>query len=581
MLDFIKKYKLRLFLVFLALVFIVGGFGLFKLLVRVGNIKYIYNYTVDTKGSLPALHFFDNKVGADRVVAQATKNTQPSNFNISTRLQVNGVDVSSYERSEPIYFDMDYLSSFPKVEGIITFRGNYLRNLQSYGNTQVVQKKFDRDYWSFKTGKVLKSNGVDYWSGNGWTGQPLVVRWDEETKRIMNLYEESKKKADLTEVIYAGMDGMIHFLDIDTGEPTRDSINIGMTFKGSASLHPDGLPMIILGSGDAQTGMYGEYVSPRVYIYSLIDGTKLYEFGANDPIAPRIWHAYDSSPIIDSKTDTLIYPGENGVLYTLKLNTNYNPKAGTLTIDPSELVSFAYDPERNSEDSYIWGSEASATAWGNYLFCGDNGGLVYCLDLNTMELVWVQDVLEDVNSSPILEEDENGNKYLYVATTLKYGTNNHNMGEACIFKLNAMTGEIIWKKAYEVHTVKGLAGGVLSTGIVGKGPISDYVIYSVSKTPSLESGYIVALNKDNGEEVWRIDLTSYSWSSGDVIYTEDGNVYLIQGCQNGDLLLIDATNGQILDKMNFGTGIEATPVVFENRLVFGVRSEQIIGVTIR
>lgn len=580
-LGFIKKYKLRLLLIFLALICLIGGLVLFKLLVKVGNIKYIYNYTVDTKGSLPVVQSLENKVGANRVVAKATNNTLPSKLNISTRLQVDGVDVSSYQRSEPIYFDMKDIIEFPKVEGIITFRGNYLRNLQSYGKTSVIEKKFDRNYWSFKTGKVLKSNGVDYWSGNGWTGQPMVIRWDDETKQIMNLYEDSKKKEDLVEVIYAGMDGMIHFLDLDTGEPTRDPINIGMTFKGTASIHPDGIPMIVLGSGDAQTGLYGEYVSPRVYIYSLIDGTKLYEFGANDPIAPRIWHAYDSSPIFDAKTDTLIQVGENGVLYTLKLNTKYDKKAGTLSINPSEIVRFVLDPERNSEDSYIWGSESSATVWGNYLFNGDNGGVVYCIDLNTMELVWTQDVLEDVNSSPIFEEDENGNKYLYVATTLKYETGEHSMGEAAIFKLNAMTGEIIWKKPYEVHTVKGLAGGILSTGVLGKGSISDYIIYSVSKTPSVDSGYIVALNKETGEEIWSIDMNTYSWSSGDVIYTENGGAYLIQGCQNGDLLFIDASNGQILDKMNFGTGIEATPVIFENRLVVGTRNEQIIGVTIR
>ncbi|WP_066715576.1 outer membrane protein assembly factor BamB family protein [Clostridium sp. Marseille-P299] len=580
-LGFIKKYKLRLFLIFLAIILLMGGLVLFKILVKVGNIKYIYNYTVNTAGSLPALQNYDNKEGADKMTAKATQNTLPSNLNIKTRLQVDGVDVTSYTREEQIYFDMDYLKSFPNVEGIITFRGNYLRNLQSYGTTNVLQKKFDRDYWSFKTGKVLKSNGVDYWSGNGWTGQPLVVRWDDDTKQIMNLYEESKKKAGLTEVIYSGMDGMIHFLDLDTGEPTRDPINIGMTFKGSASLHPDGIPMIILGSGDAQPGMYGETMSPRVYIYSLIDGKKLYEFGANDPIAPRIWHAYDSSPIIDTKTDTLIYPGENGVLYTMKLNTNYDKKVGTLSVNPSEIVRFTYSAERNGEDSYKWGTECSATAWGNYLFAGDNGGVVYCLDLNTMELVWTQDVRQDVNSSPIFEEDEDGNKYLYVATTLAYELDNHSMGQAAIFKLNAMTGEIIWEKPYEVHTIKGLAGGILSTGILGKENISDYIIYSVSKTPSVESGYIVALNKESGEEVWRIDLDTYSWSSGDVVYTEDGNAYLIQGCQNGDLLLIDASNGQILDKMNFGTGIEATPVIFENRLVVGTRNEQIIGVTIR
>ena len=95
------------------------------------------------------------------------------------------------------------------------------------------------------------------------------------------------------------------------------------------------------------------------------------------------------------------------------------------------------------------------------------------------------------------------------------------------------------------------------------------------------SGYIIALNKETGEEIWRHDLPMYSWSSGDVIYANDGKAYLIQGCQNGDLLLMDAATGEVLDKMNFGTGIEATPAIFGNKLVVGTRNEKIIGVTIK
>ena len=56
---------------------------------------------------------------------------------------------------------------------------------------------------------------------------------------------------------------------------------------------------------------------------------------------------------------------------------------------------------------------------------------------------------------------------------------------------------------------------------------------------------------------------------------------MIQGCQNGDLLLIDAQTGEVVDQMNFGTGIEATPAIFGNRLVVGTRNEQIIGVEIK
>ena len=577
-----KRHKLRIVLLALIAVFLIVGFLGFRLLVKVGNIKYLYNYQHNTQGSLPVEQHLENKLNANVATASAVQATQPSNWNISTRIQVDGVEVSSYTRSKPIYFTSDYLKNFTQTKGILTFRGDYMRNLQTYGTANILEQKFSDDIWSFSTGKVLKSNGVDYWSGNGWTGQPLVVQWDDDTKRVMNLYASAKNKADLIEVIYPGMDGFIHFLDMETGEPTRDAVNVGMTFKGTASIHPGGIPMILLGSGDAQTGMFGEVISPRIYIYSLIDGKKLYEFAANDEMAPRVWHAFDSSAIFHAETDTLISIGENGVIYTLKLNTSYDKASGKLSIHPSEEVKVAYSPERNSEDSYLWGSESSASVWQNYLFLGDNGGIVYCIDLNTMQMVWTQDVYDDVNSSVIFEEDDLGNKYLYVATTLKYATNSHNIGEANVFKLNAMTGEIIWRKPYEVHTVKGLAGGFLATGILGKGIVEDYLYYFVSKTPEIDGGYLVALNKETGEEIWRLDPGTDSWSSANMLYTEEGQAYLVQGGYDGNLMLINATTGEVLDRVYLGGGgIEATCAVFGNHIVVGSRNEKIVGVTVK
>lgn len=574
-----KKYKWKIIISVLILLLAISGLYVFKLLVKVRNVRYLYNYMVDTKGGLPVQYYPLNMTGADGVKAAAVSSTTPSEHQIQTSIRVNGIISERYNREEPIYFQTDYLKSFSELSGVFTFRGDYMRNLQSSGKVYITREKFIKDYWSVNTGKLLKSNGTDYWSGNGWTGQPLIVKWDDDTKKIMNLYKDSKNKEGLVEVIYPGMDGYIHFYDLDTGEPTRDAINVGMTFKGTASLHPDGIPLLVCGSGDAQTGVYGECISPRVYIYSLIDGSRLYEFGAADEAAPRVWHAYDSSPIFHAETDTLICPGENGVLYTLKLNTEYDKEAGTLSINPTELVDFLFTKESYDKDGR-YGSECSASVWGNYLFIGDNGGTFFCLDMNTMDMVWAQDLLEDINSSPILEEDETGNKFIYVGTTLKFNKNNHSIGEASIYKLNAMTGEIIWKKPYEVHTVSGLAGGVLSTGVLGKGPIEDIVIYSISKTPSIDGGYLAAFNKNTGETIWEIELDMYSWSSSGIIYAANGKAYVIQGCQNGDLLLIDAENGKVLDKMNFGTGLEATPAIYNNKIVIGMRNEKIVCVEV-
>ncbi|MCR5324611.1 MAG: PQQ-binding-like beta-propeller repeat protein [Lachnospiraceae bacterium] len=581
----VRKYKRGLIVSAVIIAAVIIAFIGFKLLVKVGNPKYFYNYLHDAGGSLEAEYYPEYEAGADAEVPYSTEATSPDAHGVTEIVCVrdengNPKIVTSYERADKISFSKEFVTGDLQKNGILTFRGNYARTKTSVGRSQITEAKLEKS-WDYSTGKILKSNGVDYWSGNGWTGQPILMKWDKDVKQTMNMYDSAKNKDDLVEVIYPGMDGSIRFLDLETGEETRPVIYVGMTFKGTASLHPEGIPMLICGSGDAQTGMFGENVSQRFYIYSLIDGSLLYQGGYDSEIAPRIWHAYDSSPIIDPATDTLIQPGENGVIYTMKLGTQYDRASGKLSINPSDFAEYSFSIEgKYKEGGYLWGSECSAAVYQGYLFIGDNAGTFYCLDLNKMQMVWVQELNEDINSSPILDLDGDS-KYVYVATTLKYNYDKHSMGDACIYKLNAMNGEIVWKKPYNVHTVKGYAGGVLSTGALGQGRISDHIIYSVSKTPGLEEGYLVALNRKDGKEAWRIGLDMYSWSSTVITYADDQSPYIIQGCQNGDLLLIDATSGIIKSRLNYGSAIEATPVVYENNIVLATRSEKIFGVKIK
>ena len=44
-------------------------------------------------------------------------------------------------------------------------------------------------------------------------------------------------------------------------------------------------------------------------------------------------------------------------------------------------------------------------------------------------------------------------------------------------------------------------------------------------------------------------------------------------------LLINALTGEIVAKRNYGSNIEATPAVYGNRLVVGLRSEYILGIS--
>lgn len=579
------KKKTKIILAACAGVCVLAAGGALLVLLKIraaGGMNYLYNSKHPTRGDLPPVVYEHADEGA-MALPKASESTLPSLLGIEQKLRyekdgemVIESNKKDFYREEPVEFTRDRMLG--SIDGIFTFRGNYTRSLSSYGTAVISKEKLVRDFWTFRTGRLLKSNGKDYWTGNGWTGQPLIVRWPEETKRIMNLYPEKKEKADFVEVIYSGMDGYIHFLDLDDGTPSRDPIHIGMVFKGTASLYPTGIPMIVLGSGDAQPGMYGENVSARAYIYSLIDGSKLYEFGMNDSMAPRVFHAFDSSPVFDAKTDTLIYPAENGILYTMKLNTQYDPVAGTLSIAPDHRTDFTYIAAGTAEED--WGMENSATIFSSYLYVGDNGGVFYCFDVNRMEMVWAQDLQSDVNSTPIFSEEEGG-RYIYTATTCTASTvDNHHIGIVTIFKLNAANGNIVWKKEFECHNVDGVEGGILATGVLGKNSLDGRIIYSVSRTPELSSGLLISLDCKTGETIWKQQLSSYGWSSTVTLYTEDGRGYLVQCLANGDVLLLNGADGTILDKLSLNATLEATPAVFGNRIVLGTRDRRIVGITV-
>ena len=217
----------------------------------------------------------------------------------------------------------------------------------------------------------------------------------------------------------------------------------------------------------------------------------------------------------------------------------------------------------------------------NYLYVGDNGGVFYCLDLNTMSMVWAQDVYGDVNSSPIFSKEEDGD-FVYVATTLTEAMlDEHSMGEVAIYKLNAANGSVVWKKPFACHNVDGVEGGILATGVLGQGEIEGQIIYSVSRCPKLSSGYLVSLDTKTGEAVWLTELDNYAWSSTVTMYAQSGAVYLIQCCSDGTILLFNGANGDLRDSISLNTTLEATPAVFGNTLVVGTRDERIIGLTVK
>lgn len=506
----------------------------------------------------------------------AVDSTLPSAFGFQTEIEQDGAAVAEYTRTRPISFPA--ASDYTGIKGITTFRSNNYRDQGAFGSADITDKKLEK-LWS-QNGTAVEPAGINS------SAQPLIAQWDTDIRQMMNLYSDKKSDDGLIEVIYPAMDGKIYFMDLSDGSYTRDPINTGFAVTGTAALDPRGYPLLYVGQG---TGLSGtdQHDNVYLYVYSLIDGQLLYKYGAEqkDPFAYReSWQAYSGSPLVAADADTLVWVGENGILYTAVLNSEFDRAAGTVSINPDTPVKYRYTTPKNADDAQLsadtprkYGAVASAAAWKNYLFLTDSGGWLQCIDLNTMTPVYVQDLITATDASPLLEQTQDG-LFLYVASKASLQPQEGQKGTAYLRKINALTGEIIWQTPYDCLS----SGGASATPVLGTGTLSDMVFFTVAQTDaSQENGKLVALNTDTGEMIWEHEMDRYGLSSPVAVYTQDNTGYLLQGNSNGIMTLLDGKTGEALDRVSLGGTIVSTPAVMGDMLVVGSSNGSINGIRIK
>ena len=504
-------------------------------------------------------------VGHEEVKADAIPDaSKPSAFGVSTKIYADGSQTSVYARDRAVKIVSS--DQYAQIDGVTTFRGNNYRDKASFGtvpnNASTIAIKYN-----FKIG------GIDSWTGVGWTGQPAIVRWDSQTLRNMNIKEEKKNKSGLVEVIYATLDGKIYFFDLDDGEFTRDPIVIGAPIKGSVTIDPRGYPLLYVGQGIDEVN--GTAVKIGMRIFSLIDQSQLLFINGRDDFATRRWYASDCAPIVDAASDTCIWAGENGLLYTITLNTEYDVGAGTISIDPV-IDRYWYSSNVTTRP----GMENSTVVYNHYAYFSDNSGLITCLDLNTLTPLWNFYAGDDTDASLVLEETEEG-VFIYTGTELDLSAKN-DAGITHMRCLNAMTGEEVWCK--DVKVTDHAHGGSFATPCCGKGVVSDLVFFTIARvsTDNGRANILYALNKKTGDEVWTLDIGGYSWSSPTLTFDSIGRAYLFRANSNGIMRMINAQTGTLITSIEVdGSNIEGSPAIFDDMLVIGTRGGRIHGIKIQ
>lgn len=529
---------------------------------------------------------------------QATTAAQKRRLSMDAPYVVTGSDKAGLESSVRVNNEDKIRDSAPKemglalinkeaytdMTGVITFGSGPYRDNFAFGTATVTLKSL-QVVWQSSVGKLGE------YAGTSWTGQPLLVKWKPEVLPTLGVSDIYKATEDFIEVIYPSADGNIYFFDLLSGGQSRQPIPVGISLFGTASLDPEGRPMLYVGAGLRKKNARGTEVS-YYYAINLISNKVEYEFGGRDYFAYRKgWNAFDSSPLIIN--DTLIQPSEGGVIYFVSLRTKYDPDKGTISINPGDRVKYRYTgPNYNSSDGAgkrWYGFESSPALFRNYLFITDNGGHLQCIDVNTLKLLYAVDLGGDTDASPVLEEDgAAGTLFAYTAsqTNTQAGDLPKGWGYATMKKIDALTGRVVWSKDRISYVGNGsYKSGCRATPHVGRGNISNLLICAfsgagipvVDESGSVSSytygGRLVAFDKSDGTVVWSIETDGSAdyVSSPLVVYTDRGDAYLIACDRSGKVNLYDAATGgmALCSSLDLGGRIDSTPAAFGNYLVVG------------
>ena len=457
--------------------------------------------------------------------------------------------------------------------GVMTYRGNAFRQNAAVGTVGDISEMTLA--WTAEAGSAKGSTSTYY--GIGWTGQPAIIKWSKEVRAATNIVEGKKDVSALKEVIIAGLDGKIYFLDLADGESTRNAINLGYPMRGTPSLHPLGYPMMTVGQYARKMAKGTGDIGLR--FYNLLTQKQSYWIDGLDGKANRPYNgvgAFDTSALIDPNTDTLVAIGTNGMLYTATLNTEYSVAEEKITINPS-VVSMK-SRTKGQANKYV-AVQSSPAMYGSYVYYADMEGILRCVDTTTMTTVWAVDTGDAVEAAIALDMDDSGSLWLYTANTL----DTRSRGDCSIRRYNALTGEEDWTLAVNVAETKNKKiPGAMASPVIGQYELNDMVYFTLSSVSakgaaaisgeegaSAVAGMLLAMDKASGEIVWTYGLDAYSYSSPVAVYNAEGRGWIIQASSSGVMTLLDGVTGDVVNTLKVEGTIDASPAVYNDTLVIG------------
>ena len=489
----------------------------------------------------------------------------------TTQIYNGNKKVKEYARSAADQIQMPTLGEYTRTKmGILTFRSDAFRQNAATGTVEGMNEL--ELAWTAEAGSAKGSSGTMYY-GVGWVGQPAIVKWSKEVREQSEMYDAKKEKTGLREVIVAGQDGRIYFLDLSDGTATRNSIKLGYPMKGSPSISPSGAPYMTVGQFARKMARGTGTIGLRQYnLYKMKEMTLIDGLDAKNNRPFNNIGSFETSALIDRRTSTLVTAGTNGLLYIIKLNPEFDYAAGVYQQSPTQVV---LRTRAKGEKDASTAVEASVAMYDRYVYYADMGGYLRCVDTNSMAVAWAVALGDSVESTPALDWHGTDGLDLYTATELSL----RKKGEAEIKCFDALSGEERWSTGIGVQKDKKgkTIAGFRASPVIGQNGLSEYIYYTVNNLNDagreiLNLGgdvdnAVIALRKEDGRIVWSFGLSGRGYSPPVAVYDEKGNGAIIQCAGDGSIVMLDGINGK--EKANYqidGT-IEASPAVYNNILV--------------
>jgi outer membrane protein assembly factor BamB len=423
------------------------------------------------------------------------------------------------------------------VEGLLTFRGNPTNTYYGTGPIPTTPEI----KWSYPDSPMCSAStdlGVtSTWCGNGWTGQPVI--WE--------------RPDGITEMIFGAYDRRLHFLDAESGQPTRSPILTGDIIKGTPTIDPDGYPLVYFGSRDNKL---------RAVALDRTEPVVIWETEADLAVEGRWNDDWDASPRIVN--DIMFEGAENGIYYIFKLNRDYD-ELGLVTLDPDLKFKMETWTEQLLNDigpAYPAVSvENTSALFEGRVYFANSAGRVLGLDITNIEsgeapIVFDYWVGDDVDASIVIDEEG----MLYVSVEYeRYLPRAEELGQ--LIKLDPYNEEDPYVWGMYSLTTSPVKGGLWSTPALGQ-----EVLYAVTN-----KGNLVAVDRETGEEVWVYQVGEGSWSSPAIVdghLIVAGNTGLVRDFFIGG----DERNPVLQWTFKVGNGnVEATPAVWNGMIYLGTR----------